>query len=69
MELPENLKKLRKNSKQTQERIAEQLSITQRAYSNYETGKTEPNIETLWRMADLYQTTIDILIGRTKPLQ
>ena len=31
---------------------------------NYEKGKSEPNIETLIKLADYYNVTLDYLVGR-----
>lgn len=58
------LLELRKQNRLTQSEIAEKLYITQNGYSNYENGKTEPNIETLCKLADLYNVTLDYLVGR-----
>lgn len=58
------LKELRKDSKKTQTQLAEELNITQRTYSNYETGTREPSIDTLINIADYYKISLDILTGR-----
>ena len=58
------LKELRKKNKLTQQEVAEKLFITQHGYSNYEIQKVEPNINILCKLADLYNVTIDYLIGR-----
>lgn len=60
------LKELRQKENKTQKEIAEDLNITQRTYSNYETGKREPSIDMLINIADYYNTSIDILVGRYK---
>ena len=56
------LKELR--GKKTQEELAKEWNITQRTYSNYETGKRQPNIDMLIFIADYYHTSIDYLVGR-----
>lgn len=61
-----NLKEYRTIRKYSQIEVAKLLGITQKTYSNYELGVTEPTIETLKKMADLYGTTIDNLVGRTE---
>lgn len=58
------LKELRKKKNVTQQEVAEHLFITQHGYSNYEINKTEPNIETLCKLADYYNVTLDYLVGR-----
>ena len=58
------LKELRKNEKLNQSEIAQKLNIPLMTYNNYENEKTEPNIETLIKIANFYNVTIDYLIGR-----
>lgn len=58
------LRKLRKRNKKTQKEIAEALNITSRAYGNYETGIREPSIDILIKIADYYEISLDILVGR-----
>lgn len=62
--LSEQLKKIRKAHGITQQQIADYLGITQSAYAYYETGRNEPDIETLKKLAEYYQTSIDFLVGR-----
>ncbi len=58
------LKQLRTEKKITQTEVAKALNISQRTYSNYETGSREPSIETLIDMADYFNISIDLLVGR-----
>lgn len=58
------LKKLRTEKNVTQTEVAEALNISQRTYSNYETGSREPSLDTLIEMADYYNISLDILLGR-----
>ncbi len=60
------LKELREKNKFTQKEVAEKVNITQRAYAFYETGDREPSIDTLIKIANLYNVPIDILVGRYK---
>ena len=62
--LGENLKASRKNYGLTQTEIAKRLKVDQSTYAGYETGKSTPNIEILWKLADIYGTSLDILTGR-----
>ncbi len=48
----------------TQSEIAFKLGMNQQSYSRYENGTTEPNIETLIKIADFFQISIDDLLGR-----
>lgn len=48
----------------TQTDLAEKLHITRQALSSYERGNIEPNIGTLCKLADIFNITIDELVGR-----
>jgi transcriptional regulator with XRE-family HTH domain len=58
------LRELRRTAKLTQTEIAQKLNISQQAYAAYETARKEPKIDTLERLADIYKTSVDYLIGR-----
>ena len=47
IQLADNLRRLRKQYNYTQAQIGEKLHITHQAYSNYETGVREPNLQLL----------------------
>ena len=57
------LYKLRKEKNLTQEQIAKKINTAPNTYANYEKGKTEPNIETLIKLADYFHVSVDELIG------
>lgn len=60
----ENLKLLRQARGMTQAAVADVIGVTRQTVSSYESGRTEPDLETLTRLADLYQADIrDILYG------
>ncbi len=59
----ERLKELRISSPYTQKEIAQKLNISVSAYQYYEAGKNEPNIEKLITLADLFNVSIDYLVG------
>ena len=50
----ENLKSAREERGHTQKQVAEALGISDRTYSKWETGETEPGIEFLCRLGDYY---------------
>ena len=62
----ERLKAERKKAKMTQEQVAEKLGVTRVAYTLYETGKTQPSLETAVKLADIFQISLDYLTGRYK---
>lgn len=46
----------------TQQQVAEQLHVTRQALSNWETGKTTPDIQSLLQLSELYCLSIDKLL-------
>lgn len=60
---PSKLKKARHNTGLTQRDVAKELNISQSVLARYETGKLEPNIETLGLLADFYDVSADWLLG------
>lgn len=59
-----NLKLLREGAGLRQQDLAEKLDTTQRKVSYWESGKIEPDLESLWRIADFFGVTIDELVGK-----
>lgn len=57
------LKELRKESRLTQNQVAEYLKISPPAYSHYETGFTEPDVANLIKLSELYKVSIDYIVG------
>lgn len=62
---PNRLKRLRTRCNLTHQQMADKLGITRQAYGHYENGKREPDYKTLKRIADLFDTSIDYLLGRS----
>ena len=60
----ENIKKLRKQKKLTQNEVAKVLNISRQAYCRYENGQRELSLETLCKLADFYDETTDSILGR-----
>lgn len=60
----ENLKLLMKEHGYNQVRLAKLTGISQSAISAWLLGKKEPSILSLWILADVFDTTVDELIGR-----
>lgn len=58
-------KRLRIAAGLTQEELAQKLGITRSRVGMYETGKREPDFETLELIADFFNVDIDYLLGRT----
>lgn len=59
------LKELRKAHSYTQDYVASALGIVRQTYSNYETGNRIPDPETLYKLAGLYNISLDDLMHLT----
>ena len=60
----ERLIEQRKLNNLTQRQLAEQLNIAQPSYIRYENGTSQPSLENLVKLADLFDVSIDYLCGR-----
>ncbi len=60
----ENLKQLMKENQVNQMKLSKDIGVAQSAISNWLSGKKEPNINSLWLLADYFDVTVDFLIGR-----
>lgn len=61
----ERLAVLRKLKKLKQSDIATYLGLTTAAYQNYENGRREANYKVLVDLADLFDVTVDYILGRS----
>lgn len=50
--------------KLTQKDIASILGIDRSTYAKYETGDSEPNFDTICRLADFFDVSVEYLMGR-----
>lgn len=62
LQLAGNLKKYRVANNYTQDYVSMKLNISRQAYSNYERGKRNPDIDLLVKLANLYNITLTQLI-------
>lgn len=60
-----NLKKLREDASISQKTLADAIGVSQQSVNKYENHNIEPDIETLIRIADFFETSVDYLIGHT----
>jgi len=63
--LSKRLKKLRKERKLSQKKLAKELNLSPSTIAMYETNKRNPDSETLEKMSDLFNVSIDYLLGLT----
>ena len=61
------LKELRLQKGLSQKELSNTLNIEYQNYNKYELDKNEPNIETLKKIADFYDVSIDFIVGRARP--
>ena len=59
------LRELRKAKKISQLKFAMDLNMNQNSVSRYETGEREADYETLIKIADYFNVSIDYLLERT----
>ena len=60
--LSKRLKELRKINNYTQDYVASALGVIRQTYSHYETGKRVPSSEMLYKLAGLYEISVDDLL-------
>lgn len=65
MNYGERISELRERRGWTQEELANSVGITRAALSHYEKNRRKPDFDTLTRLADRFNVSIDYLIGRT----
>lgn len=62
----QRIRDLREDRDWTQTDVAEKLNMTQTGYSKYERGERDVPTEVLIKLANLYDTSIDYLLGQTQ---
>lgn len=65
IEIGKKLKELRQVEKLTQQQLADKLEIGRVNYTRYETGAVRPDYETLIKLADFYDISLDEFFDRT----
>lgn len=61
----QRLKELRRTRGLSQVALAKELNLTQQAVGKWETGRSQPDPDTLRRLADFFDTTVDYLLDRS----
>lgn len=62
MDLAQRLQSKRKEMGMTQGEIADQIHVSRQTISNWETGRTQPDINSLILISDIYKISLDSLI-------
>ena len=60
-----NLKKIREKNNLTQVRLSIEVEVSQELISQYELGKSKPNIDNLLKLANFFNCSTDYLLQRT----
>ena len=61
----ERLIEQRKLNRMTQRQVAVYLNISQPSYIRYENGSSEQSLENLVRLAELFDVSVDFLLGKS----
>lgn len=59
------IRRLRQEFGMTQEELGKKIGQTKSNVSKYETGTLEPSIQTLNLLSDIFDVSIDYLVGKT----
>ena len=62
--LNERLREIRKKEGKTQKEVADNINMARSTYTFYETGKREPDFQTLIKLADYYVISLDYFADR-----
>ncbi|MPN48655.1 hypothetical protein SDC9_196266 [bioreactor metagenome] len=63
MDFATRLYELRENANLKQIELAQKINLKSSAISKYEKGLTQPNIETLIKLSEIFSVSVDYLIG------
>ncbi len=63
IKLSENIKRIRKERKMTQEQLAETMGVSVSAVYKWESGQSVPDIHFIFALAELFNTSTDVLLG------
>lgn len=66
MSLGERIKEQRKNCGLSQEKVAELVGVSRQAVTKWEAEQSAPSTENLFRLAEIFGTTVDILLASEK---
>ena len=67
-DIGKNIRTVRETKNMTQEALAEALYVTRQTVSNYETGKTRPDIDMLVKISEVLETDVQVLLyGQPMP--
>ena len=69
MEIEKKLKSAREQARLTQEQVAETVMVSRQTISNWENGKSLPDIVSVMKLSDLYEISMDELLKGDQRMQ
>lgn len=66
MKLNERIKKCRLEASLSQEKVAELVGVSRQAVTKWESGLSAPSTENLFRLAEIFGTSVDMLMPNTE---
>ena len=63
MPISDRIKACRNNAKMSQEKLAELMGVSRQAVTKWEAGQSAPSTENLFKLAEIFGTTVDLLIA------
>lgn len=69
MTLGERIKTLRTAAGMSQEKLAEQMGVSRQAVTKWERGQSAPSTEKLFQLAELFGTSVDLLLREEVPTE
>ena len=60
--LGQRIREHRRRAGMSQEALARQLDVSRQAVTKWESGQSAPSTENLFRLAELFHTTVDLLL-------
>lgn len=66
MEFKKRLKEIRIEKNMTQKKVCEILGVSLNCYASWEQGRTQPDIDTIKKLCEIFSVTADYLLGNDK---
>lgn len=63
MPLSDRIRQLRQKAHMSQEKLAEEMGVSRQAVAKWESGQSAPSTEKLYRLAEIFGTTVDFVLG------
>jgi len=67
MTLGERIKECRQNVDLSQEKVAELVGVSRQAVTKWEANQTAPSTENLFKLAEIFGTTVDFILTSDGP--